>query len=390
MPIPEIASAQLLEALESAAQAGLSTSQHADAAPQVLDVRSPERAALGHIEAPVYVNLPGSSVLQLADAAALGLDRGRPLVVVCDRGNSSLPVAQELVRQGFDARSLSGGMLAWMAATVRRSVPGVSALDRLVQVDRVGKGALGYFATRGGEALVVDPARDLEPYLALLAESGARLVGVVDTHCHADYLSGGPALAAAQDAPYFLHPADTVDPYAGRQARIGFAPLADGDELAVGDARFVIEHLPGHTEGSVILRLGDELALTGDFLFVESVGRPDLAGRTAAWSELLWQSLVRVRDAWNPDLRILPAHYSAERERQASRVVEARFGDLAARNPPFAIAAAPEFLAWIEARSSRFPDEYRVIKQANLGLVDVGPELADELEAGKNQCAVAP
>lgn len=380
MPTPEVSSAELLAALET----------HPDrAAPQVLDVRAAARAALGHIDAPRYLNVPGSRILPLPDAAVLGLDRERPVVVVCDRGNSSRPVAHLLVSQGFDARSLAGGMLGWMLATVRREVPGVSGLDRLVQVDRVGKGALGYFAARGGEALVVDPARDPAPYDALLAESGARLVGVVDTHCHADYLSGGPALAAAHGAPYLLHPADAVDPYAGRPARIPFVALTGGAEIALGDARFAVEHLPGHTEGSLVLRLGDELALTGDFLFVESVGRPDLAGRSAAWTELLWQSLESARRRWNPELRILPAHYSSQRERQASRVVEGRFGDLALRNPPLAIAEAAEFAAWISARTGAFPDEYRQIKQANLGWVDVSPELADELEAGKNQCAIS-
>jgi glyoxylase-like metal-dependent hydrolase (beta-lactamase superfamily II) len=390
----ELSAAALLSALEFAARPETSSGLPPGPAPtdliapQVLDVRAPARAALGHIEAPDYLNVPGSRVLDLADAAVLGLDRERPVVVVCDRGNSSRPVAQLLQSQGFDARSLTGGMLAWMLAAVRREVPGVRGLDRLVQVDRVGKGALGYFAARGGEALVVDPARDLSPYLSLLEESGCRLVGVVDTHCHADYLSGGPALAAARGVPYFLHPGDAVDPYAGRAARIAFSPLAEGDALAVGDARLTVEHLPGHTEGSLALRLGSELALTGDFLFVESVGRPDLADRTAAWTALLWQSLQRVRREWNPELRILPAHYAAERERQPSRVVEARLGDLAARNPPLALGGEAEFTAWVDARDSRFPDEYRLIKQANLGLVDVPPELANELEAGKNQCAV--
>lgn len=377
MPIPELSASDLLSALES------------PSAPQVLDVRAPARAALGHIEAPRYLNLPGSRVLPLPDAAVLGLERDRPVVVVCDRGMSSRPVTQHLRQQGFDARSLAGGMLGWMLATVRRPVPGLAALDGLVQVDRVGKGALGYFAWRGGEALVVDPARDLAPYETLLAESGARLVGVLDTHCHADYLSGGPALAAAHSAPYFLHPADAVDPYAGRPARIPFTAIAGGAEIVLGDAHFAVEHLPGHTEGSIVLRLGDELALTGDFLFVDSVGRPDLAGRTAAWTGLLWQSLVRARNAWSPGLRILPAHYGAESERHPSRVVEGRFGDLRANNVPLAIADEAEFAAWIAARTGTFPDEYRYIKQANLGWGDVSPELADELEAGKNQCAVS-
>lgn len=380
MPMPELSAPELLAALEAPAD---------EAAPQILDVRAPARAALGRIDAPRYFNVPGSRVLPLPDAAALGLDRGRPVVVVCDRGFSSRPVAQQLLGQGFDARSLAGGMLAWMNVAARRPVPGISGLDRLVQIDRVGKGALGYFAERGGEALVVDPGRDPAPYEALLAEHDARLVGVVDTHCHADYLSGGPALAAAHGAAYHLHPADAVDPYSGRPARIGFAPLADSAEIAVGDARFTVEHLPGHTEGSVALRLGDELALTGDFLFVESVGRPDLAGKTAAWTDLLWRSLVSARRRWSPGLRILPAHYSAERERQPSRVVEDRFGDLAGRNVPLAIVDESEFAAWIAARTGTFPDEYRFIKQANLGWGEISPEFADELEAGKNQCAIS-
>ncbi|MBP7589423.1 MAG: hypothetical protein KBA72_15810, partial [Thermoanaerobaculia bacterium] len=101
------------------------------------------------------------------------------------------------------------------------------------------------------------------------------------------------------------------------------------------------------------------------------------------------RSLERARAAWSPDLRILPAHYSCERERQPSRVVEGRFGGLAARNPPLAITEAPEFAAWIASRSGAFPEEYRSIKQANLGLGTVSSELADELEAGKNQCAIS-
>ncbi len=378
MPIRELSADDLMRELETGP----------GSSPQVVDVRSPERAALGHIEAPVYVNLAGSRIRELSDAAELGLDRARPVIVVCDRGISSRSVTELLLDQGFDARSLRGGMLAWMLASVSRTVPGVPGLDRLVQIDRIGKGALAYFAERGGEALVVDPARNLDPYRDLLAERGSRLVGVIDTHCHADYLSGGPALAAAYGAPYLLHPADAIDPCTGRAARIAFTPLRDGEELSLGDARFVVEHLPGHTEGSVTLRLGAELALTGDLLFIESVGRPDLAGRTAAWTELLFRSLAHVRARWHPGLRILPAHYAGESERLPSRLVEGRLGDLAARNPPFAIGDPLEFGAWIAARTTTFPEQYRLIKQANLGWVDLSPALADDLDAGKNQCTL--
>jgi len=356
---------------------------------QVLDVRLTSRAEQGHIEAADYRNLPISELGRLGDPSRIGLFRDRPVVVVCDRGISSRQVTGWLRQSGFDARSMSGGMLGWTQVAIPREVRGLRGLDRLIQLDRIGKGALGYLAVRGGEALAVDPGRDLEPWLRILAESGARAVGVVDTHCHADYISGGPALAGELGVPYRLHPADAVDPFEGKPARIGFAPLADGETLRVGDAAFTVENLPGHTEGSVVLRLGNELALTGDLLFVASIGRPDLADRTEAWTGELWKSLERLRASWSPALRIFPAHYLLESERAADRVVEGRLGELPPRNPPFAIADAAEFRSWIAVRAGEFPEAYRWIKRANLGLVEVDDELAGELEAGKSQCALA-
>ncbi|MGE0639025.1 MAG: MBL fold metallo-hydrolase [Thermoanaerobaculia bacterium] len=384
--IRELSSLELLAELES------------ETPPQLLDVRAPQRAAAGHIETASYFQVPGSRLTALPDPAEAGLDRSRPVTVVCDRGISSRQIAAWLARQGFEAQSLVGGMQAWMLAVAPREISGLVGLDRLVQFDRFGKGSLGYLAfSRPGsggptEALAVDPGRDLGPWERALEESAARLVAVVDTHCHADYLSGGPALASAHGVPYRLHPADASDPYeqhTPRPARISYEPLAEGDEIAVGDARFRVESFPGHTEGSVVLCLGSELALTGDFLFVASVGRPDLADRSDEWTDLLWASLERSRRDWAPSLRILPAHYSSEAERTGRRTVEALFGELAARNPPFAIADRDSFRRWIGARVGDYPEAYRSIKRANLGLLDVDDESADELETGKNQCALA-
>ncbi len=376
MTVPEITPDELLKSLERGEN------------PQVLDVRAPERVRLGHIEAPDYRNLPGSVLSRYQDPRESGLDVSRPVAVVCDRGMSSRPVTAWLRGHGFEARSLAGGMLAYMNATVTREPAGLRGLDRLLQIDRVGKGSLGYLAIRQGEALAVDVGRDLSPWREALAASGARLTQVVDTHCHADYLSGGAALARAFGVRYRLHPADSIDPFDGTPGRVPFEALYDGEELPLGDARFVVEHLPGHTEGSVALRLGDELVLTGDLLFVGSVGRPDLADRTESWAGDLWKSLQRVREIWPAAIRIFPGHYSAESERDGDRMVSRRLVDLAAINPPFALSDAESFRAWIRERAGDYPEAYRHIKRANLGLIAVDGELASELEAGRNQCAL--
>ncbi|MEO8275899.1 MAG: MBL fold metallo-hydrolase [Thermoanaerobaculia bacterium] len=387
MTIPEITPRELLDRLEPPAGSDAASVPSL----QVLDTRPPERAARGHIEAGKardYINVPGSQLAGASDAAVFGLDRTRPVAVVCDRGMSSRPITNLLLRQGFEARSLVGGMLGWMRLVAPRPVPDVAGLDALFQLDRIGKGALGYLALRDGEALAVDPGRDLAVWKELLTQTGARLVGVVDTHTHADYLSGGPALAEFFAVPYRLSAADAIDPFSDQPARIVFSPLIDGSTIAVGGARFDVAAMPGHTPGSTVLRLGQELALTGDFLFTTSIGRPDLAGRSAEWTALLWQSLQRAKGTFPPDLRLFPGHYAGESERRSSGVVEIRFGELDRRHPAAQPFDEASFGQWVKEHSSAIPEEYRYLKQANLGLLEVDAALADELEAGKNRCAV--
>src|SRR5438309_806556 len=154
--------------------------------------------------------------------------------------------------------------------------------ERVQQLDRVGKGALSYVLVSDGDAVLVDPARHLERYDELLTALGATPAAVVDTHMHADYLSGARAAAARWQVPYFLHPDDAGSPYDGTPGRLAYQPLSEGDTIAFGRATLRAQHVPGHTLGSVALIADDALALTGDFLFVQSVGRPDLGGQGAA------------------------------------------------------------------------------------------------------------
>src|SRR5207245_6997791 len=91
-----------------------------------------------------------------------------------------------------------------------------------------------------------------------------------------------------------------------------------------------VAHVPGHTLGSIALIADEGLVLTGDFLFVQSVGRPDLAGHTESWAKLLWHSLERARQSWPGDLLVLPSPYARELERRADRAIAASFDVLAA------------------------------------------------------------
>jgi glyoxylase-like metal-dependent hydrolase (beta-lactamase superfamily II)/rhodanese-related sulfurtransferase len=358
---------------------------------QLLDIRARERVAQGTVTFGAALDfraLPASQMYDLSSLEPLGLDPASPVAVICGHGNSSKQATLFLREKGFEAYSMSGGMAAWETVYLARPLSATPALQHIVQLDRVGKGALSYVLVSDGDAIIVDPGRHLERYDALLHELGATPAAVVDTHMHADYLSGARAAAQRWQVPYFLHPEDARSPFDGAAGRVASEPVTDGDTIAVGRATLRIAHLPGHTLGSIALIADESVALTGDFLFVQSVGRPDLGGQRDAWAQLLWHSLERVRHDWPGDLVVLPAHYGGERERRADRSVAARLDVIAATNEAVAIQDERKFLAWVADNTPTPPESYRTIKLANLGLVEVSDADAEILEFGPNQCAI--
>lgn len=358
---------------------------------QVLDIRAPHRLADGHIDLlpeDRFFNMAGSQVIALQDLGEIGIDKGRPVAVVCGHGNSSKSITRLLGERGYEARSLRGGMAAWMMSAYPRTLPAPAELDHLVQYDRVGKGSLAYLLVSDGEALIVDPARNWRPYVDRAADLGAKVVGVADTHVHADYISGASDLASTLSVAYYLHPADNRHVYEGTPGKLKISQLEDGTTITVGRAAIRAFHTPGHTEGSTTYLLGDAAAFTGDSLFVKSLGRPDLAGKVDEWTALLWKSVQAAKETLAPDTMIYPAHYSSDAERQEDRTVGEGFEAVCQSNEPLKMKTAEEFTEWVKSRVSSFPEAYRKMKVINVGLLAVSPEEADELEVGKNECAV--
>jgi glyoxylase-like metal-dependent hydrolase (beta-lactamase superfamily II) len=358
---------------------------------QIVDVRAPFRLAAGTVDLgrqEHFHNIVGSQLIQIATIEGTGLDPAVPISVVCGRGNDSKVLAAHLNRLGGTARSLAGGMAAWMRVLLPRDLAPPPSLDRLVQFDRVGKGAISYLLVSDGEALAVDVPRDQRAVARMLEADALDLVGVADTHVHADYVSGAATLAHEHGVPYYLHPADNVYPYDGTPGRLPITALADGSEITVGRATVRATHTPGHTEGSVTLLVDGAVALTGDFLFVRSIGRPDLGGKVAEWAVELWKSVARAKAEWSPDVVVYPAHYAGDDERREDRTIGVRFGDLVAENEALQFEREDEFVAWVVRHESSFPEAYRTIKAINAGLT-VPTELeVEQLEVGKNECAL--
>lgn len=357
---------------------------------QIVDVRAPQRVQTGRIDLVPesrFHNIVGSQLRARTSLEGTGIERSERAVVVCGKGNDSRVVAEHLIGLGLEAVSLQGGMAAYMDLLVERELEPVAGLDRLVQFDRIGKGSLAYLLVSDGKALVVDPPRDTAPIEAAAKAAGARIIAVADTHVHADYISGASALSAALGVPYFLHPADNMYPYDDTPGKLAITPIKHGMHLHVGRATFTVCHTPGHTLGQCNYLLDDAIVLSGDFVFVDSLGRPDLAGRAAEWAELLWRSLEEARHDWSKDVLVLPGHYSSSRERRADHSVAGRFGDLLASNPALGMSDQAAFIEWATSKAS-VPENYRRIKAVNAGLESVSAEEATELEVGRNECAV--
>jgi hydroxyacylglutathione hydrolase len=150
-----------------------------------------------------------------------------------------------------------------------------------------------------GEALVVDPPYAIEKLVAAAERHGLRITRVIETHNHADHVAGHGRFALEHGTRVSIHPL--------AEPEYEFDPLADGDEITVGDVTVRVIHTPGHRPEHCALLVDDRLLLTGDSLFVGDVARPDLAVGAAEGAEGLFHSLRRLEELPN-EVRVFPGH----------------------------------------------------------------------------------
>jgi glyoxylase-like metal-dependent hydrolase (beta-lactamase superfamily II) len=354
---------------------------------EILDVRNVDEFAAAPVEGPRPAptrNVPVYRVMEeLEDEAARALDDA---IVICGQGNGSELVAEEFGDLGKRVRSLEGGTDAWNRLLVPFEIIGLPAPVRVWQLQRPAKACLSYVVGVPGEScVVVDPTRQPQPYLDLAAEHQMTVTHVVDTHVHADHISGGPALAAELGVEYHLPPEDAggVVPWPNR-------PLRDGDVLDLGSAevRVLSMHLPGHTPGTIALLVSDAVLLVGDTVFVRGLGRPDLTGQAEELARDLFRSVHERLRPLDPRTLIAPAHWSSSEEINGDGLVVTTLEDVFTATL-LNERAMEKFVEEIVTSLPAAPDFYDKIRAVNAGKIAPPEDEIDILDVGKNQCAAS-
>ena len=361
--------------------------------------------------------------------AETGVGPGDAIVTTCAKGKASLDFAEELEAAGYDdVTVLADGMRGWSGVYDRTAVPLPDAGDEpldVVQIQRRAKGCLGYLVvggrSSGGDtdqtdsdrvavansdgsdrvAIAIDVSRHGDEWRAAAAARDASIAAVLDTHVHADHLSGGRELADELGVPYYL-PAAAAE----RDVAYAFESLARNETLDVGGVDVKALATPGHTDDGASYLVGRSALLTGDTLFTDSVGRTELqfaagddadddqreAAGAATGAERLYDSLHGTLLAEPDGVVVCPGHFAVANDGTT--------GDVTPGEPVTTTVGAARrgldvldldrgaFVERITATLPEKPPNYEAVIAANRGVESPPDEVAAiELELGPNRCA---
>lgn len=331
-----------------------------------------------------YVNIPYFELLDGVEEILPQIPTDKDVLVVCAKEGSSIMVADMLSEAGREVGYLAGGMKSWSMYLEPIKVGDLANGGELYQFVRLGKGCLSYMAISEGEAAIIDAVRFTEVFTKFAEDKDVQIKHVFDTHLHADHISGGRHIAEATGATYYLPPKDA------EEVVFDYAPLEDGLTVNIGSSAIEVGALysPGHTIGSTSFVIDGKYLLTGDILFIDSIGRPDLAGLAEDWVGDLRETLYARYRTLAEDLIVLPAHFMIMDELNADGTVAKRLGDLFAENHGLNVEDEEAFRSMVTDNLPPQPNAYQEIRHVNMGRITPDNDEQTEMEIGPNRCAV--
>src|SRR5690606_8401135 len=221
-------------------------------------------------------------------------------------------------------------------------------------------------------------------FIDFAKEKNVEIKYVFDTHLHADHISGGRHIAGETGATYYLPPKDATE------VVFDYTPITDNLNVKIGASQIDVNALysPGHTIGSTSFVIDNQFLLTGDILFIDSIGRPDLAGLAEDWVGDLRETLYSRYRELAEYLVVLPAHFMIIDELNEDGTVARRLGDLFKDNHGLNIEDEAEFRRTVTDNLPPQPNAYEQIRQVNMGKITPDNDEQIEMEIGPNRCAV--
>jgi glyoxylase-like metal-dependent hydrolase (beta-lactamase superfamily II)/rhodanese-related sulfurtransferase len=345
----------------------------------IIDIRPQHERAEWFIPGSIHVDVYDR--LKQHDATAfdnIHLDLSVPVVTVCAGGKTSMIAAEMLKLKGYNAWSLQNGMKGWSLAWNTAH----EAFDdfEVWQIRRTGKGCLSYIIASNKEAIIIDTSLPIEVYAELVRLHHLSVKYVIETHIHADHLSRSKELAQYFHIPLYLPVPNKV--------QFEYKPIKEGMTFSIGQLTLQPIATPGHTLDSFSFYIDKTILFTGDTLFTNGVGRPDLKANEEESREkaaLLFQSLHKLLSLPD-DVMVLPAHTNKPAE--FNNILIKTTIKEAKRNIPLLLNDKEEFIHSLLQKTPPTPPNFLSIVEKNITGNYEGVNPVD-LEAGANRCAVS-
>ena len=355
----------------------------------LLDVRVNEEFDRFKVEGPFLsdmVNVPYVEFVEHEEESVARVPAAEKVRIVCAKEGSARYVGEILVNHGFkDVRYLEGGIKTWGNMLAPKRVADNEAY-RLYQFIRPGKASCSYGLISNDKMVLFDPSRNVNFYQNFAEKNGARIVKSFESHLQADYISGSKQIAAESGAQILGHENDFKD------ATFKYQKIDDDQVYAYskGGPEIRALHMPGHTPGSTSYLIDNQYLITGDTVFILSIGRPDLGGKAEEWSKMLYRTLNDKIAKLDDDLLILPGHYMDWKEANPQQIFSDALGSIKNKNSDiYSISTESAFIEFIKGNMRSQPEVYADIRKVNAGLLEVDAEEQEIMDLGKNECAAS-
>lgn len=345
----------------------------------ILDIRPQSERTEWQIPESIYINAYDELKSGNENALdVLDLDKSKTVITVCTKGRLSLFAAEILDKKGYEAYSLEGGMSAWNYAYDTQTV----SFDnfKIIQVRRLAKGCLSYIIGSGNEAMVIDSSLNPSIYKSITDTENWKIKFVTDTHIHADYISRTKELSEYANATHLFNASATVS--------YPFTPIEDNEIVHIGNVAVKTLFTQGHTIESTSFIIDDKAILTGDTLFINGIGRPDLKAdenEVRKKSIALFQSLQKIMSL-DIELLVMPAHFSSSIQ-VGQKFITEKLQHLKEKIKALSYTER-DFINNILENLPPTPPNYLTISEINKVGQYENYVLAD-LEAGANRCAIS-